>query len=171
MARVEITTAPAELIGSQEQVKAVVEAVKITEIEPTTEKVTKQEASASSPLEEDPVAEKTVDVSSVTVEKPAEKLIVTPPVPEHKAESAAVESQEAEKHKCEALQVPQEGELFKEVPVEAEGVEAATKNDEGSSGKEEASAAVVMPTEEKAEESLVKEEAFAEIPEEKVESV
>lgn len=147
MASVEVA-APVGLVASEEQVKAANEAVKLTEIEPTTEKVTEEEA----PAEEVPATEKAVNESPAIVEKSEDELTVTLPVSEPEAKSVSVESEEAAKPKEEVVQVPElEAEPTEEVSV-VQTPEAAA-------------------VEEKAEESSVKEEAPAEVPEEKTASV
>jgi hypothetical protein len=91
---------PVTLIGSEELVNVVDEAVKVTEIEPMTEKATKEEA----PTEEVLVTEKKVDESLATFEKSAEELIVATYGLDPKAQMALLKSEE------EVSQVPDEAE-------------------------------------------------------------
>ena len=78
----------AGLFASEDQVSVIEKVVKVTEIEPEAEKKLEEEAPASSPADDVPTTEETVDESLITEEDFAEKLTVTSPASEPKAESA-----------------------------------------------------------------------------------
>lgn len=92
-----MVTTSAELVASEEQVKPLEQAVKVTQIEPVIEEATEEEAPACSPTQEVPGAEKKVDESPPIVEKSTEVITVMPHTSEPEAESAPVESHEVSK--------------------------------------------------------------------------
>lgn len=166
MASVEVATAPAGSIPSEEKVQDIEQAVKNIEIEPTTEKVA-QEAPPSSPAEEDSVAEKTGDERPDTVEKSAEESTGTLTPSEPGVESVQLQPEETPEPKEEAIEPPKE-ESGAQAPAEVAAVKEKT---EQASGKEEAPAAVETAAGQKSEESLANGDSPAEIPEEKTASI
>lgn len=163
---VQVATAPAGSIPSEEKVQDIEQAVKNIEIEPTTEKVA-QEASPSSPAEEDSVAEKTGDERPDTVEKSAEESTGTLTPSEPGVESVQLQPEETPEPKEEAIEPPKE-ESGAQAPTEVAAVKEKT---EQASGKEEAPAAVETAAGQKSEESLANGDSPAEIPEEKTASI
>lgn len=164
---VQVATAPAGSIPSEEKVQDIEQAVKNIEIEPTTEKVAQEEAPPSSPAEEDPVAEETVDERPDTVEKSAEESTGTLTPSEPGVESVQLKPEETPEPKEEAVEAPKE-----ESGAQAPAAVAAVKEKiEQASGKEEAPAAVETAAGQKSEESLANGDSPAEIPEEKTASI
>jgi len=161
MATVEVAE-PAALIAREEQIKTVEEAVKVSEIEPTTEKALDKEFPASSPAKEVPVTEKIVDESPTTGEDSAHEITVTPPATppasEAEAETGQLESEE------EAAQVPEEGDPAKEVSVADAPPETAKADEKGEEFSAKGEAPADVPEEKVAivEESTVREEKLAE---------
>ena len=85
--------------------------MKITEIEPATEKKLEEEAPASSLADDVPTTEETMDESLIAEEDFAEKLTVKSPALEPKAESTQTECKE------ESAQLPKAVDPAKEVYV------------------------------------------------------